>query len=120
MLALLLATGAVGSLQVLQSSRIATVGYELRTLERQRAELGAQARLLEAEIASMANLERVHERAVNELGMVAAEDEVRIAVSVATPAVVPMPERYVRETPLPPEEPAPWWDRVLGSLSGLD
>ena len=84
-LALLLATGAVGSLQVLQSSRTATVGYELRTLERQRAELGAQARLLEAEIASMANLERVHERAVNELGMVAAEDQVRIAVSVATP-----------------------------------
>ena len=111
---------AVGPLQVLQSSRTATAGYELRTLELQRAELSAGVRLLEAEIARMAKLEALHAAAIEELGMIRREDSVRIAVSVPAPAVVPMPERYVQQLPAAAEEPAPWWDRVLGSLPGLD
>ena len=111
---------AVGPLQVLQSSRTATAGYELRTLDRERAELSASVRLLEAEIARMAKLESVHATAVEDLGMIRPEDSVRIAVSVPAPAVVPMPERYVQQLPAASEEAEPWWDRVLGSLPGLD
>ena len=111
---------AVGPLQVLQSSRTATAGYELRALDRERAELSASVRLLEAEIARMAKLESVHATAVEDLGMIRPEDSVRIAVSVPAPAVVPMPERYVQQLPAASEEAEPWWDRVLGSLPGLD
>ena len=59
---------AVGPLQVLQSSRTATAGYELRALDRERAELSASVRLLEAEIARMAKLESVYATAVEDLG----------------------------------------------------
>ena len=111
---------AVGPLQVLQSSRTATAGYELRALDRERAELSASVRLLEAEIARMAKLESVYATAVEDLGMIRPEDSVRIAVSVPAPAVVPMPERYVQQLPAASEEAEPWWDRVLGSLPGLD
>ena len=52
--------------------------------------------------------------------MIRPEDSVRIAVSVPAPAVVPMPERYVQQLPAASEEAEPWWDRVLGSLPGLD
>ena len=111
---------AVGPLQVLQSSRTATAGYELRALDRERAELSASVRLMEAEIARMANLQAVHAAALGDLGMVRPEGSLRIAVSVPAPAVVPMPERYVQRTPAAPEVSRPWWDRALSSLPGLD
>ena len=116
----LLGLAGVGSLQVLQSSRTATAGYELRTLERQRAELGAGVRLLEAEIARMANLEAIHAAAIERLGMVPPERSLRIAVAVPAPLVVPMPERYVKQAAPLPAEHVPWWERLLRSVPGLD
>ena len=116
----LLGLAGVGSLQVLQSSRTATAGYELRTLERQRAELSAEVRLLEAEIARMANLEAIHAAAIERLGMVPPERSLRIAVAVPAPVVVPMPERYVKQAAPLPAEHVPWWERLLRSVPGLD
>ena len=116
----LLGLAGVGSLQVLQSSRTATAGYELRTLERQRAELGASVRLLEAEIARMANLEAIHAAAIERLGMVPPERSLRVAVGVPAPLVVPMPERYVKQAAPLPAEHVPWWERLLRSVPGLD
>ena len=119
-LAALAGVTAAGSLQVLQSSRTAAAGYEVRTLEQQRNALAAQARLLEADIARMAKLADVHGAAVEQLGMVRPGESVRIAVGVPAPNVVPMPERYVRPAPDLPGELAPWWERMLWSLPGLD
>ena len=115
LLALLALAGlaAIGSLQVLQSSRMAASGYELRQLEHQRAELAAEVRLLEAEIALMANVETVYAAATDRLGLVRPGDAVRIAVGVPAPDVAPMPERYVRRAPPAPPEAGPWWTRML-------
>ena len=52
----------VGALQVLQSTRTAEAGYELRSLQAERADLGARLRLLEAEIAHLADLDAVLHR----------------------------------------------------------
>jgi hypothetical protein len=62
----------------------------------------------------------VHTAAVEDLGMVRPEHSVRIAVSVAAPAVVPMPERYVRQLPAAAPQSVTWLDRVFGSLPGFD
>lgn len=117
---LLSAVAAVGLFQVLQTSRAATIGYELRALERERSELSAEIRLVEAEIARIARVEGVREQAVERLGMVVPERTVRIDVPVAAPAVVPMPERYV-EAATPAEIlPLAWWERVLGRFSAFN
>ena len=110
---------AVGSLQVLQSSRTAEAGYELRSLQAERAQLGARMRLLEADIAHLADLNAVHADATGRLGMVPAERSVTVAVAVPAPSVIPMPERYVQQVAPLPTDPVPWWERLLGSVTGI-
>ena len=116
----LVSLAAIGSLQVLQSSRMAASGYELRQLQQQRTELAVEVRLREAEIAQMTNLETVHAAATGRLGMVRPADTVRISVGVPAPDVAPMPERYVRPAPEPPAPHEPWWSEVLWGVSGLE
>ena len=116
----LVSLAAIGSLQVLQSSRMAAAGYELHRLDQQRSVLSAEVRLLEAEIARMTNLETVYAAATGELGMVRPTATVRIAVGVPAPDVAPMPERYVRPAPEPRAGLAPWWSRMLWGMSGLE
>ncbi len=119
--ALLLGLAAgVGSLQVLQSTRTAEAGYELRSLQAERAELGARLRLLEAEIAHLANLYAVYTDATTRLGMVPADRTLNVAVGVPAPAVIPMPERYVQEIAPLPTETEPWWEQLLGTVTGLN
>ena len=110
---------AVGSLQVLQSSRTAEAGYELRSLQAERAQRGARLRLLEAEIAHLADLDAVYADATLRLGMVPAERSVNVAVGVPAPSVIPMPERYVQQVAPLPTETVPWWERLLGSVTGI-
>ena len=119
-LAALVSLAAIGSLQVLQTSRLAASGYELRQLQQQRAELSTGVRLLEAEIAQMTNLETVHDAATGRLGMVRPNDTVRISVGVPAPDVAPMPERYVRRASEPSADLEPWWSRMLWDVSGLE
>ena len=118
-LAALVSLAAIGSLQVLQSSRTAEAGYELRSLQAERAQLGARMRLLEANIAHLADLNAVHADATGRLGMVPAERSVTVAVAVPAPSVIPMPERYVQQVAPLPTDPVPWWERLLGSVTGI-
>ena len=119
--ALLLGLAAgVGSLQVLQSTRTAEAGYELRSLQAERAELGARLRLLEAEIAHLADLDAVYTDATTRLGMVPADRTLNVAVGVPAPAVIPMPERYVQQIAPLPTETEPWWEQLLGIVTGLN
>lgn len=113
----LLAVASAGVFQVLQSSRVAEVGYTLRDLEVERESLDAQIRLLEARIADSSNLEHLREQAVQRLGMVPADGSLRIQVDTPAPEVMPLPRRYVEipERKTPPE--ASWWEELIGSLS---
>src|SRR4051812_5322139 len=76
----LLILAAVGLLQVLQTSRAATAGYELNTLENQRQALSAQVRLLEGDIAQEARIEQVRYAAIGRLGMVPPKQTLHIQV----------------------------------------
>ena len=117
---MLVAVGATGLLQVLQTSRLTTIGYELRALERERAALSARVRLLEAEIAQIARIDQVRDRAVEQLGMALPEETLRIAVAVPTPRVIPMPERYVTAERVVEAPSRSWWERLMRGLPGFD
>ncbi len=116
----MLAIAAAGLIQVLQTSHVAEVGYQLRALEVERTELDAQIRLLEARLAESSNLERIREQAQTRLGMVPAEDDLSITVNVPAPDVVPLPRRYV-DTPEQLAVPqATWWEELIGTLPGFN
>jgi cell division protein FtsB len=116
----MLAVASAGIFQVLQTSRVAEVGYQLRALETERESLDAQIRLLEAQLAESSNLEHLREQAEGRLGMTAPVDELSITVDVPAPAVVPLPRRYV-ETPDQEAPPEPtWWEEFIGSLPGFN
>ncbi|MSQ42312.1 MAG: hypothetical protein EXR65_04675 [Dehalococcoidia bacterium] len=117
---LLIAVAVTGLLQVLQSSRAATAGYEIRRLEREHAELGAEVRLLEADVARLTRVDAVRRDAIERLHMVPPQQALHISISTPAPARVALPSRYV---PLPTTQPAPagaWWERLLRRLPGLD
>ena len=117
---MLAAVAAVGLLQVSQTSRVTTIGYELRTLESERSALAARVRLLEAEIAGIARIDQVRDEAIERLGMALPEQTLRIAVAVPAPRVIPMPERYVIAEPAPEPRTAGWWERLLNWLPGFE
>ena len=116
----LLIVAAVGVFQVLQSSNAATAGYELRALERERDDLNAQIRTLEAQIAQSAGEGQVRELAMARLGMVPAQDVVRIAVDVPAPAVPALPERYVVRPQASAPPPPAWWEQLLEYVPGFE
>ena len=111
---LLAAVGGVGLLQVLQTSRAASMGYELTALERERAQLSAEVRLLEAGIAQAIHVDHIRQEAIARLGMVRPEQTLQVSVSAPAPRVVPLPERYVAEVEPPPAlEQRSWWENLL-------
>ena len=117
---LALATVAgVGLLQVIQSSRAASAGYEIGRLEDRRAELNAQMRILEVEVANMSHSDRIRQQATTRLGMVPADRTITVAVGVPAPRVAPMPERYVPAVQVIGPLPRPWWTTLLESLPGI-
>jgi hypothetical protein len=111
---LLAAVGGVGLLQVFQTSRAASMGYELTALERERAQLSAEVRLLEAEIAQAIHVDHIRQEATTRLGMVRPQQTIQVAVSAPAPRVVPLPERYIApvEAPPAPKQHA-WWENLL-------
>ncbi len=115
---LLLAVGTLGVYQVLQTSRIAELGYELRTLEGERAELTAEVRFLEARAAARARVAELELRAMGDLNMVEPKRTLQVAVSVPVPGTIPLPERFVPPVQELPEEPAPWWHQIFDRLPG--
>lgn len=115
----LLLVATLGVFQVLQTSRVASVGYTLRNLEIERQIVEADIRMLEAQIASTSNLDHLRRTAETRLGMTAPEETVRVRVDVPAPSTVPLPRRYVR---VPEREPMPervWWEHVLEAIPGL-
>jgi cell division protein FtsL len=116
----LLIVAAVGLLQVLQTSRAATAGYELRALENERQTLSAEVRLLESEIAQQARVDQVRRTAIERLGMVPPEQTVHITVDTPAPASMPLPERYIVD-PQPIESPSlSIWEQLLRKLPGFN
>jgi len=115
----LLAVGAVGLFQVLQTTQVAATGYEVRALEKEQQDLDADIRLLESQIASSSNLDRIQKEATGRLGMTRPQQKVRVSEDVPAPAIVPLPRRYV---PAQVREAPPgvaWWERVLGVIPGM-
>jgi hypothetical protein len=116
----LLVLAAVGLLQVLQTSRAATAGYQLRALENERETLSAQVRLLEAGIAQQSRVDQVRQTAVERLGMVPPQQTLHITVDTPAPASMPLPERYVVE-PQSIEAPSlSIWEKFLRTLPGFN
>ena len=113
---LLLAVGTLGVVQVLQTSRLAEVGYELRTLEGERSQLAAEVRLLEARAAELARVAELEQRAAAELGMAEPASTLQVAVGVPAPGTIPLPERFVPPVEQLPEVPAPWWRQLIDRL----
>ncbi len=105
---------------MLQTSRAATAGYELRALENERQTISAQIRLLESEVAQQARVDQVRKTAVERLGMVTPSQTIHIAVDTPAPASMPLPERYVVE-PQPIEVPSlSIWEQFLRTLPGFN
>ncbi|MDA0302351.1 MAG: cell division protein FtsL, partial [Chloroflexi bacterium] len=115
----LLAVGVVGLVQVLQTTHVAATGYEVRALEREQQNLDADIRLLEAQIAASSNLDRIQKDATTRLGMVRPEQRVRVATDVPSPAIVPLPRRYVPAQEFQEPPGVAWWERMLEVIPGL-
>ena len=113
----LVAVGLAGLLPLLQSSQTTTTGYNIRQLERQRNDWEARSHELEAEIASLAALDRVEREARERLHMEAPKDTLYLTVDVPRPERQPVPDRF-----LPPkkqegvEEGRSWWQSLLDLL----
>jgi cell division protein FtsL len=113
----LVAVGLAALLPLLQSSQATTTGYNIRQLERQRNDWEARIHELEAEVASLAALDRIEEEARQRLNMQTPEHTVYLSVDVASPESQPIPDRF-----LPPKkqesakEDQSWWQSLLDLL----
>lgn len=116
----LVTIGLAGLLPLLQSSQTTTTGHNIGELERQRNDWEARTHELEAEIASLAALDRIEEEAHQRLGMEAPERTLYLTVDVASPESQPIPDRF-----LPPkkqesaEADQSWWQSLLELLPFL-
>jgi hypothetical protein len=117
---ILMTVAFFGLLQVLQTSQVATTGFEMRLLQSERTRLEAEIRLLEASIAEQSQLERVRAEATNRLRMVEPETTLRVSVSERAPLVVPLPRRYVEPVETAKADEAAWWEPLLERLPGFD
>ncbi len=115
----LMTVAGVGIFQVLQTSNVANTGYEVRRLEGERAHLDAEIRLLEAQLASSANLEHLRRTASERLGMAPATERLRISVDTPAPSVVPLPRRYVPTVESHPVPEGSWWDSIISAAPGV-
>jgi cell division protein FtsL len=113
----LVAIGLAALLPLLQNSQAVNTDYEIRQLERQRNDWEARTHELEAEIASLAALDRIEREARERLHMQAPEDTLYLTVDVARPESQPVPDRF-----LPPKEQESvkedrsWWQSLLDLL----
>ena len=117
---LLLGVAILGLLQVLQTSQVASAGFELRTLQAERGQLESEIRLLEAGIAEKARLTALHHEAITRLGMVQPQKVLQLSVQEAAPHGVPLPRRYINTPPLIAQEQIAWWEPLLERIPGFD
>lgn len=107
---------AIALLQVLQSSSFTQTGHELLRLEREKATLNAQIRLLEADVAALASLDRTERAARERLGMVPPARIEYIQVGVPSPSGPLLPRPLVAPTSESGERGLPWWQTLLEAL----
>jgi cell division protein FtsL len=112
----LVAVGLAAFLPLLQKSQDVNINYSIRQLERQRNDWEARSHELEAEIASLAALDRIDKEARERLNMQVPEHTLYLSVDVARPESQPIPARF-----LPPEqesakEDKSWWQSLLDLL----
>ena len=116
---MLIGVAILGLLQVLQTSQVASAGFELRTLQTERTRLESEVRLLEAGIAERSQLERVLEEAITRLGMVEPQQTLRLSVDEPAPNNVPLPRRYIEAAPPIEQAAAAWWEPLLERIPGF-
>jgi len=107
---------AAALLPVAQSSNATSTGNQIRQLETRKADLQARIHLTQAEVAQIAAVERIEQRA-RAMGMVPADRWIYVDAGEAAP-VTGMPARYLNEEE-PPASVAvsrPWWKALLSKL----
>lgn len=114
------AVAVLGLLQVLQTSHVATAGFELRTLQAERSTLQSEIRLLEAGVAERSQLELIRTEAVDRLGMVEPAQTLHVTIDEPAPNGISLPRRYVDEPPLIESEPVSWWIPLLERIPGFE
>jgi len=109
----------VALLQVNQFSRLASTGYQINELNRERASRQAENHELEAEVASLSSLARVDWEARTRLHMEPAQQKLYIDVNHALPDRQMLPTRFLpQEQPVtaPVGEDGALWKRLLRLL----
>lgn len=112
----LVAVGLAGLLPLLQKSQDVNTNYSIRQLERQRNDWEARIHELEAEIASLAALDRIEKEARQRLDMQTPGDTVYLSVDVASPESQPIPDRFLPPKQESVKEQQSWWQSLLDLL----
>jgi cell division protein FtsB len=112
----LMAMGLAAFLPLLLSSHDTTTGHNIRLLEGQRDDWQARTHELEAEIASLAALDRIEKDARERLHMQEPEQKLYITVDVAEPEEQPLPARLLPPARQSTEEHQSWWQSLLDPL----
>jgi len=110
------AVALVGLLQVIQTSDATSTSYTIRRLEQERQDWSAQVHSLEAEVATLASLDRVEREAQGRLGMVPAEKVLYLQVDVPPPQQQLLPRRFSTSKPSVDEPGTSWWQALLELL----
>jgi cell division protein FtsL len=112
----LVAVGLAALLPLLQKSQAVNTNDNIRQLERQRNDWEARSQELEAEIASLAALDRIDTEARQRLHMQAPEHTLYVTVDAATPDSQPIPARFLPPKQETAKEQQSWWQSLLGLL----
>lgn len=102
-------------LPVLQLSDVTQAGANVRELERERAGLQAEVRLLASQVGELAALSRVEEAATRRLGLTPARPTTILSVDTPPPSRL-LPTRLLPRRDNPVVRTLPWWQQVLNVL----
>ncbi len=102
-------------LPVVQSSDATQAGAQLRDLERERAALQAEVRLLASQVGELTALNRIGNVAQERLGLTPARPTTVLSVDVPPPVAL-LPTRFLPTRDLPVEQALPAWQRWIGIL----
>ena len=100
---------------MVQSSDATQAGAQLQDLERERARLQAEVRLLASQVGQLAALNRVEQVAVERLGLTPARPTVVLEVDEPPPVRV-LPSRYLPQRSESVTADLPPWQRLLDLL----
>jgi cell division protein FtsL len=112
----------IALLQVNQFSRLASTGYQINELNRERAARQAENHDLEAEVASLSSLARVDWEAHTRLHMEPAQQRLYISINHPLPRRQALPTRFLPQPKPAGEAPAPAargdsiWEQLLKLL----